>query len=173
MWQAGQPRQSKPPIQTDGVVCRWSEACALLPLPRHAVSRRGVVFPALVRARTLQVKDFGDSIPGHGGLTDRMDCQLVMALFTYTYYYSFVAASSATVGAVLNMILKLPPEKQVEVFHQLGNLLEGEGLIDPAAAAAAEAAGGFGAHGLVGEGGEGGYDAGGAMGVGSMDSDEL
>lgn len=25
--------------------------------------------------RAFNLKDFGDSIPGHGGLTDRMDCQ--------------------------------------------------------------------------------------------------
>jgi CDP-diglyceride synthetase len=26
--------------------------------------------------RGLKIKDFGDSIPGHGGMTDRMDCQV-------------------------------------------------------------------------------------------------
>lgn len=26
--------------------------------------------------RAFKIKDFGDSIPGHGGLTDRMDCQV-------------------------------------------------------------------------------------------------
>jgi len=25
--------------------------------------------------RAFDIKDFGDSIPGHGGMTDRMDCQ--------------------------------------------------------------------------------------------------
>lgn len=32
--------------------------------------------------RSLKVKDFGHSIPGHGGMTDRMDCQ-VRALFFF------------------------------------------------------------------------------------------
>jgi phosphatidate cytidylyltransferase len=27
--------------------------------------------------RAFNIKDFGDSIPGHGGVTDRMDCQCV------------------------------------------------------------------------------------------------
>jgi phosphatidate cytidylyltransferase len=27
--------------------------------------------------RAFNIKDFGDSIPGHGGMTDRMDCQYV------------------------------------------------------------------------------------------------
>lgn len=27
--------------------------------------------------RAFNIKDFGQSIPGHGGMTDRMDCQCV------------------------------------------------------------------------------------------------
>jgi phosphatidate cytidylyltransferase len=30
--------------------------------------------------RAFNIKDFGDSIPGHGGMTDRMDCQLRRAI---------------------------------------------------------------------------------------------
>ena len=26
--------------------------------------------------RGFKIKDFGDFIPGHGGMTDRMDCQV-------------------------------------------------------------------------------------------------
>jgi phosphatidate cytidylyltransferase len=28
--------------------------------------------------RALKIKDFADVIPGHGGVTDRMDCQILM-----------------------------------------------------------------------------------------------
>ncbi len=28
--------------------------------------------------RAIKIKDFADLIPGHGGLTDRMDCQILM-----------------------------------------------------------------------------------------------
>lgn len=27
--------------------------------------------------RGIKIKDFGDTIPGHGGITDRMDCQIL------------------------------------------------------------------------------------------------
>ena len=35
--------------------------------------------------RAFKIKDFGAAIPGHGGFTDRMDCQLVMGSFSYIY----------------------------------------------------------------------------------------
>lgn len=38
--------------------------------------------------RAFNIKDFGASIPGHGGLTDRMDCQFLMGLFTYVSVFS-------------------------------------------------------------------------------------
>lgn len=41
--------------------------------------------------RAFNIKDFGESIPGHGGVTDRMDCQVLMGLFVFVYYQSFVA----------------------------------------------------------------------------------
>ena len=32
--------------------------------------------------RSFKIKDFGDSIPGHGGMTDRMDCQVSPAVIS-------------------------------------------------------------------------------------------
>jgi phosphatidate cytidylyltransferase len=44
--------------------------------------------------RAFKIKDFGDSIPGHGGITDRMDCQFLMGLFSYMYLTTFIMASA-------------------------------------------------------------------------------
>jgi phosphatidate cytidylyltransferase len=68
------------------------------PMQGHAVVL--AIFAALVAPfggffasglkRAFKMKDFGTSIPGHGGFTDRMDCQLIMATFTYVYLYSVI-----------------------------------------------------------------------------------
>ena len=38
----------------------------------------------------IVLQDFGDTIPGHGGLVDRFDCQLLMATFVHVYHSSFI-----------------------------------------------------------------------------------
>ncbi|KAK3030012.1 hypothetical protein RJ639_038111 [Escallonia herrerae] len=48
--------------------------------------------------------DFGDSIPGHGGFTDRMDCQMVMAVFAYIYHRSFVVPQNYPVEMILDQV---------------------------------------------------------------------
>lgn len=42
-------------------------------------------FFASALKRALRIKDFGASIPGHGGITDRFDCQILMGMFTFLY----------------------------------------------------------------------------------------
>ncbi|KAJ4731704.1 Phosphatidate cytidylyltransferase, partial [Rhynchospora pubera] len=71
--------------------------------------------------RAFKIKDFGDSIPGHGGITDRMDCQMVMAVFAYIYYQSFVRPQDFTVEMILEQILKnLSFQEQQVLYEQLG-----------------------------------------------------
>ncbi|CAH1428729.1 unnamed protein product [Lactuca virosa] len=55
--------------------------------------------------RAFNIKDFGGSIPGHGGFTDRMDCQMVMAVFAYIYHQSFVIPQYYPVEILLEQIL--------------------------------------------------------------------
>ena len=84
--------------------------------------------------RTFKIKDFGDSIPGHGGITDRMDCQFIMGFFTFLYYQSFIAVYQASVGGVLETVIQgLSGEEQVEVVKGLTKYLINQGMVTDAA----------------------------------------
>jgi phosphatidate cytidylyltransferase len=80
--------------------------------------------------RTFNIKDFGDSIPGHGGMTDRMDCQFIMGFFAFMYYQSFIAVYKASVGSVIETaITGLSTEEQIEVIKGLSKYLYNQGAI--------------------------------------------
>ncbi|KAF8482665.1 cytidylyltransferase family-domain-containing protein [Russula ochroleuca] len=79
--------------------------------------------------RAFNIKDFGDSIPGHGGMTDRMDCQFLMGVFVYVYYSSFIREHNVTVGSVLQTIVSgLTVEEQLELIYDLKHYLRGQGI---------------------------------------------
>ncbi|WFD19430.1 phosphatidate cytidylyltransferase [Malassezia caprae] len=80
--------------------------------------------------RAFRIKDFGDSIPGHGGLTDRFDCQFLMGLFSYVYFSSLIRDSRVSVQMVMQMIITyLPLDDQKRVLHELTSYLVKEGQI--------------------------------------------
>uniref|UniRef100_A0A2N9ISJ1 Phosphatidate cytidylyltransferase n=1 Tax=Fagus sylvatica TaxID=28930 RepID=A0A2N9ISJ1_FAGSY len=114
----------------------WKEV-SILPVQWHALCLglfASIIAPfggffASGFKRAFKIKDFGDSIPGHGGITDRMDCQMVMAVFAYIYHQSFVVPQSLSVDRILDQILmNLSFEEQRSLFLKLGEILQ-EGLV--------------------------------------------
>ena len=81
--------------------------------------------------RTFKVKDFGESIPGHGGITDRMDCQFIMGFFTFVYYQSFIAVYKVSVGEVMQTAVQgLEPDEIVEVVRGLSKYLVNQDVLE-------------------------------------------
>lgn len=80
--------------------------------------------------RSFKIKDFGDSIPGHGGMTDRMDCQFIMGFFAYMYYHTFIAVYKASVGSVLELaITRLGHDEQLELVKSMCRYLGNQGVV--------------------------------------------
>jgi phosphatidate cytidylyltransferase len=80
--------------------------------------------------RTFKIKDFGDSIPGHGGITDRMDCQFIMGTLAFMYYQGFIATHKTSVGGVIELAIQgLTPEEQMEVVKGLSKHLSNQGVL--------------------------------------------
>ena len=67
--------------------------------------------------RAFKIKDFGDIIPGHGGIMDRFDCQFLMATFVNVYISSFISAPNP--DTILQQIYQLKPEHQIIIFEAL------------------------------------------------------
>ncbi len=82
--------------------------------------------------RAFKIKDFGDSIPGHGGITDRMDCQIMMGMFVYVYYSSRLSkyfSRDVDVDVVLKILMELSSEQMLEVYGRLGEGLLQNGIL--------------------------------------------
>lgn len=74
--------------------------------------------------RAYKLKDFDSFIPGHGGMTDRCDCQLLMILCTSIHYNTFLK-NVATVGSVLASVAYLSSVDQRTVLTSLQQMLDG------------------------------------------------
>jgi len=77
--------------------------------------------------RAFKIKDFGDVIPGHGGIMDRFDCQFLMATFVNVYIHSFIRMAS--IPKLLQQIYMLKPEDQLHLYYSLNESLTARGIL--------------------------------------------
>ena len=69
--------------------------------------------------RAFKIKDFGDSIPGHGGMTDRMDCQILMGMFTCVWTHTMLASYDSSIQQILLQISMLSYSDQLALLAEL------------------------------------------------------
>ncbi|KAF7803819.1 phosphatidate cytidylyltransferase 1-like [Senna tora] len=118
---------SIPPVQWHAL-CLGLFASIIAPFGGFFASGFKRAFKIKVCLYTSFLQDFGDSIPGHGGITDRMDCQMVMAVFAYIYHQSFIVPQNFSVEMILDQILmNLSFEEQRALYTRLGQMLQ-EGI---------------------------------------------
>nr|CDS33696.2 phosphatidate cytidylyltransferase [Hymenolepis microstoma] len=65
--------------------------------------------------RAFKIKDFGDVIPGHGGILDRFDCQIFVGWFVFFYYNSFIKPLAPS--NLLQQVFVLPQDEQLAVLN--------------------------------------------------------
>lgn len=74
--------------------------------------------------RAFKIKDFGDSIPGHGGMTDRMDCQIMMGMFTCVWLHTMLVPTEPSLQSIFAQIQALSYSEQIMIFDHLKSNLE-------------------------------------------------
>ncbi|KAM3831602.1 phosphatidate cytidylyltransferase 1 [Vipera latastei] len=79
--------------------------------------------------RAFKIKDFADTIPGHGGIMDRFDCQYLMATFVHVYITSFIRGPNPS--KLLKQLLVLQPEEQLNIYKTLKSHLIEKGFLQP------------------------------------------
>lgn len=66
--------------------------------------------------RGLKIKDFADSIPGHGGFADRFDCHFVISFIVYFYLIGYVYKDEYGLERVFDYIGKLGEKDRFLIY---------------------------------------------------------
>ncbi|UYI27922.1 phosphatidate cytidylyltransferase [Encephalitozoon cuniculi] len=78
-------------------------------------------FLASALKRAYKKKDFGEAISGHGGIADRMDCQVLIAIFASTYISSFIYTEERSVGSVFSLICRNFSHDEIMILIEMLN----------------------------------------------------
>ncbi|XP_015591716.1 phosphatidate cytidylyltransferase, photoreceptor-specific isoform X2 [Cephus cinctus] len=123
-------------LQTITKMFNWKSTVTVYPFLLHSLSMS--VFSSVIGPfggffasgfkRAFKIKDFGDVIPGHGGIMDRFDCQYLMATFVNVYISSFIHTASPQ--KLLQQVYNLKPEQQLQLYNTLQAALENRGLLN-------------------------------------------
>ena len=107
----------------------------LLPVQWHAlalgvfasvVAPFGGFFASGIK-RAYKLDDFASIIPGHGGVYDRVDCQLIMGLAMHVYHRTFIGTGAISLARVMTLAWQLSTEEQLEMYNQLRASLKQHG----------------------------------------------
>lgn len=103
----------------------------LLPIQLHGLSYGlfaslvapfgGFMASAIKRAYSL--KDFENFMPGHGGMMDRMDCQLFMMAFTSFHYQYFIMPLRPTVETLMGQIAYLSAPERAQLLKEIAEVV--------------------------------------------------
>ena len=66
--------------------------------------------------RAYHVKDFNNTLPGHGGYADRMDCISIMCFFNYIMLTQVIFREEIVIEDALITTKYLPEDAQKEVY---------------------------------------------------------
>ena len=97
--------------------------CLVISIFASIVAPFGGFFASGVK-RAFNIKDFGDLIPGHGGVTDRFDCQIMMSLFLYIYGQQMIFRSSNSYERAIDYLAMMETDDKVKLLeHMHANLV--------------------------------------------------
>ena len=69
--------------------------------------------------RAYKIKDFSDTLPGHGGFVDRLDCHLLTVLFNYFMVSQLIFAEEFHVDRIQDMSFSLNQAEKVDLLNVL------------------------------------------------------